>query len=102
MCLSDLSLCSPTAAVGMMAAGYMPPSHQVNMALGLTPATATAGFSTVSSVSSASAIQAASVASTAGCDYASFSQFDPHMEGPPNASALGRILILSQPEHNGT
>ena len=53
-------------------------SHQ--MALGLNPAT--------------SAIQAASVASTAGCDYASFSQFDPHMEGPPNASALGMIHTL--------
>ena len=47
----------------------------------------------VSAVSSAStsAIQAASVDSTAGWDYASFSQFDPCMEGPPNASTLGTI-----------
>ena len=38
-----------------------------------------------------SAIQAASVDSTAGWDYASFSQFDPCMEGPPNASTSGTI-----------
>ena len=93
---SSISNYSPTAAVGMMAAGYMPPSHQ--MALGLNPTTA-AGFSAVSSVpASTSAIQAASVASTAGCDYASFSQFDPHMEGPPNASALGTIHTQLIPE----
>ena len=48
--------------------------------------------SAVSSVPcSTSAIQAASVASTARLDYASFTQFDPCMEGPPNASALGTI-----------
>ena len=47
----------------------------------------------VSAVSptSTSAIHAASVDSTAGFDYASFSQFDPCMEGPPNASTLGTI-----------
>ena len=78
----------------MMAAGYqIPPSHQMALGLNHATAAAAAGFSAVSSVQSAStsAIQAASVASTAGCDYASFSQFDPHMEGPPNASALGMI-----------
>ena len=48
--------------------------------------------SAISSVPcSTSAIQAASVASTARLDYASFTQFDPCMEGPPNASALGTI-----------
>ena len=95
---SSISNYSPSAAVGtmgMIAAGYMPPSHQ--MAL-------TGGFSAVTSVpgaaaaaASTSAIQAASVASTAGCDYASFSQFDPHMEGPPNASALGMTDSHSWP-----
>ena len=84
--------------MGMIAAGYMPPSHQ--MAL-------TGGFSAVTSVpgaaaaaASTSAIQAASVASTAGCDYASFSQFDPHMEGPPNASALGMDDSHTSISHN--
>ena len=98
---SSISNYSPSAAVGtmgMIAAGYMPPSHQ--MAL-------TGGFSAVTSVpgaaaaaASTSAIQAASVASTAGCDYASFSQFDPHMEGPPNASALGMDDSHTSISHN--
>ena len=71
--------------VDMMAAGYISPSHK--MALGLNPAmAAAAGFSAISSVpASTSNTQAASVASVAGCDY---TQFDPHTEGPPNASGF--------------
>ena len=74
--------------VGMMAASYISPSHK--MALGLNPAmAAAAGFSAISSVpASTSVTQAASVASVAGCDYPSFTQFDPHTEGTPNASGF--------------
>ena len=74
--------------MGMMAAGYISPSHK--MALGLKPAmAAAAGFSAVSSVpASTSNTQAASVASVAGCDYPSFTRFDPHTEGTPNASGF--------------
>ena len=74
--------------VGMMAASYISPSHK--MALGLNPAmAAAAGFSAISSVpASTSVTQAASVASVAGCDYPSFTQFDPHTEAPPNTSGF--------------
>ena len=69
----------------MMAAGYISPSNK--MALGLNPAMA-AGFSAVSSLpASTSNTQAASMAS-AGCDYPSFTQFDPHTERPPNTSGF--------------
>ena len=71
--------------VDMMAAGYISPSNK--MALGLNPAMA-AGFSAVSSLpASTSNTQAASMAS-AGCDYPSFTQFDPHTERPPNTSGF--------------
>ena len=74
---SSISNYSLTLEVGMMAAGYMPPSHQ--MALGLNSAMV-AGFSAVCSVpASTSAIQAAFMA---GCDYPSFSQFDLHKMHP--------------------
>ena len=74
--------------VDMMAAGYISPRHK--MALGLNPAmAAAAGFSAISSVpASTSVTQAASVASVAGCNYPSFTQFDPHTEGTPNASGF--------------
>ena len=81
---SSISNYSPTLAVGLMAAGCMPLSHQ--MALGLNPVLA-AGFSAVSSVPvSNSVTQAASVASVASCDYPTFTKFDLHTEGLPNAS----------------
>ena len=74
--------------VDMMAAGYISPNHK--MALGLYPAMAAAAdFSAISSVpASTSVTQAASVASVAGCNYPSFTQFDPHTEGTPNTSGF--------------
>ena len=84
---SSISNYSLTPAVGMMAAGYMSPSHK--MALGLNPMMV-AGFSAVSSVPALTSVTQA--ASVAGCDYPS-SVFDSYT--PPTAAMSGLSCPIS-------